>query len=428
MRDLEVVVASGTTTTAASSETIPPSDPIELEEHDDTEPFPLSDEDTEFIQNLGEDTSPLTLEFDRDGNAILNSSKYVGAVTLPSGTKVEITPKQTVSRLVWLLEFALDVPSETVETATPLTGADTFIDAFAVLFHAELKHVLQQGIRREYQRTQGVENAVRGRLDVTQQIQRQGLVPTDFAVEYDEFTADTPLNRGVLAATDILTMLVSNNDLAADLDYQRQQLRQFVSPEPVTRADLESVDITRLNEQYADLFTLTKLVLSRRFFEDVRIGERESYGLFMNMNDVFEKVTERAFSEAANYFHYEVYGQSDIASLIDGPHSVSMTPDIAVRNNKGEETIMIGDAKWKTSARSSSDVYQMTSYMLAEQASGLLVYPDQGGDQIARSKLQDSLPLASTELPTATDEETYDAYCAALVEHAATILERLTSM
>jgi 5-methylcytosine-specific restriction enzyme subunit McrC len=427
MRDLEVLVASGATTTSADSETVPPSDPIELEEHDHTEPFPISDEDIDFIQNLSEDTSPLTLEFDRNGNAILNSSKYVGAVTLPSGTKVEITPKQTVSRLVWLLEFALDVPSETIEKATPLAGADTFIDAFAVLFHAELKHVLQQGIRREYQRTQGIKNAVRGRLDVTRQIQRQGLAPTDFAVEYDEFTADTPLNQGVLAATDILTMLVSNNDLAADLDYQRQQLRQFVSPEPVTRADLESVDITRLNEQYADLFALTKLVLSRQFFEDVRIGERESYGLFMNMNDVFEKVTERAFSEAANSVGYEVHGQSDIAALIDGPHSVSMTPDIAVRNGEGNKITMIGDAKWKTSPRTSSDVYQITSYMLAEQASGLLIYPEQGGDRVASSKLQNTLPLISTELPTATDAEKYEGYCAALIDHAATILECISS-
>jgi 5-methylcytosine-specific restriction endonuclease McrBC regulatory subunit McrC len=145
------------------------------------------------------------------------------------------------------------------------------------------------------------------------------------------------------------------------------------------------------------------------------------------LQHIFEKVTERAFSEAADRFDYEVNGQADIAALINGPHSVSMTPDIAVRNEDGEETIMLGDAKWKTSARSSSDVYHMTSYMLSERAAGFLIYPDQGGDRVARSKLQETLPLVSTEIPTAADAKTYEAYCAVLVEHAATILEQLSS-
>ncbi len=43
----------------------------------------------------------------------------------------------------------------------------------------------------------------------------------------------------------------------------------------------------------------------------------------------------------------------------------------------GTAVIAVADAKWKTGGDSSGDVYQLTSYMLAEGVPGLLVYPQQ---------------------------------------------------
>ncbi|PYZ03046.1 hypothetical protein C8039_12635 [Halogeometricum sp. wsp3] len=59
-----------------------------------------------------------------------------------------------------------------------------------------------------------------------------------------------------------------------------------------------------------------------------------------------------------------------------------MDPDHAVSNVRlspmtGTAVIAVADAKWKTGGDSSGDVYQLTSYMLAEGVPGLLVYPQQ---------------------------------------------------
>jgi len=82
--------------------------------------------------------------------------------TLPSGLRIEVNPKDTVSRLLDLLQYSMEVPTDTIETETGLEEANKFIDAFAALYHAELKQVLRQGIRRDYKRIQSTEESVRG--------------------------------------------------------------------------------------------------------------------------------------------------------------------------------------------------------------------------------------------------------------------------
>lgn len=407
-------------TNHSTRETEPPENPVELEEHDESIPFYLSRTDLEFIDRLGSNSTPLTVNHTSGETASLSTSSFVGVATLPSGTRIEVTPKRTVSRLLDLLQYAFDVPVNTVEQTTHIEEADMFIDAFGSLFSTELREVLQNGIRRDYKRTREIKPSVRGRLDVQRQIQRPTPVPTDFAVEYDTFTPNTTLNQAVLSATQILTALVSDASIAGELSRQEKQLRQFVSPEPVTVAELETVELTRLNAYYKDLLELCKIVLSRRFFDDLTTGHQASLGLFINMNTIFESVVERAFREAAENVNSEwsAQGQGKIDNLINGPHSVNMTPDFVVKNESG--AILVGDAKWKTGSERSSDIYQITSYMMADQAPGFLVYPEQDREKTTStiSKEGEDLEISSIYLPTAADVDSYQDYTAKLVQAA----------
>jgi 5-methylcytosine-specific restriction enzyme subunit McrC len=395
---------------------------IQLEEHDSTEdfgPLRLSKKDREFIEGMGDNSTPLSLKHTSEGRSYISSSSYVGVASLPSGLRIEVNPKETVSRLLDLLQYSMDVPTDTIETETGLKKANKFIDAFASLYHAELKQVLRQGIRRDYKRVQGIEESVRGRLEVQRQIQRPNPIPTDFAVEYDTFTANTKLNQAVLLATQILTILVRDEELSGRLSRQETQLRKLVSPEHVSVEELQNIEITRLNEHYEDLLELTQIVLSRRFFEDIKLGQRESFGLFINMNSIFESVVERAFKEAARD-EWSVEGQGDISNLIEGPHSVSMTPDFVVKDSDGE-VLLVGDAKWKTGSTSPGDIYQITSYMMADDAPGILVYPEKGTEEAGASQVQKSegeLSLRSVNLPTAAEVDSYEEYRREIVEAA----------
>jgi len=408
-------------------ETVPPSDPLSLAEHETSEPFPVSDADAEFLKTLGTeyDPAPLTVSFTSDGEAFIGTGSHVGVLTLPSGVQIEIGPKQSVTRLLWALQYAFDTPVDSPTLETELAGASSFFDVIGVLFHAELQRVLDQGLNREYTRTQDVQEHVQGRINVQRQLQRSTAVTTDFAVEYDEFTADNLLNQSVLAAVRILLQLVNDDALLSRLRQQEQRLREFVSVESVSLAAVNRIELSRLNDHYETLLELTETVLAREFFEDITAGDRRSLALFVNMNDVFERVVERAFRNAATTLGgLSVSGQASIPNIVDGPHAVSMRPDVLVERDDGSPVTVI-DAKWKTGSVSSGDVYQLTSYILALETPGALVYPSHAGDETGQSRVDGEFPLQSVELATNAAVASYDDYAAAIEQSARTYLETI---
>lgn len=421
MADLSQVSLVGSPVqTDGAGETVPPSNPLVLAEHDESEPFDISTDDAQFLDRLDEvhESAPLDVSYTNDGQVIVSSGSYVGVVTLPSGTQIEVTPKQSVTRLLWALQYAFDTPIDSMGKETGFTGASSFFDAIGVLFLTELKTVLDQGLHRDYVRTQAVQEHVRGRIDVQRQLQRPGPTPTDFAVEYDEFTTDTVLNRAVLAAVHVLTGLVRDSELASRLQHEEQRLRQFTTVEPVSVDAVERIELSRLNEHYDLLLDLTRTVLSREFFEDISAGTNRSLALFVNMNDIFERLVERAFRAAAKQIGgLTVEGQASIQNIVDGPHAVSMRPDVLVRHEDGTPAAVI-DAKWKTGSASSGDVYQLTSYVLALETCGALVYPghsEHGGEE---STVMDQFSLRSVELATDAVAPSYGDYVDVLEDSA----------
>lgn len=404
--------------------TVPPSDPISLEEHDQSSPFEISDDDIRFLERLEDECTPapLSVSYTSDGLAVLSTGSHVGVVTLPSGTQIEVTPKRSVTNLLWALQYAFDSPVESIEYETGFSAASTFFDAIAVLFLGELRTVLDRGLHREYIRKNAVREHVTGRIDVQKQLRRSMSSPTDFAIEYDEFTADSVLNRAVLTAAQSLIGLVRDPDLASRLRLQEQRLRQFVTPGPVSVDAVERIELSRLNEHYETLLDLTRTVLTREFFEDITAGSQRSLALFVNMNYIFERIVERAFRAAArDYGDLTVDGQGSIGNIVDGPHAVSMRPDVVVRRTDGTPVTVI-DAKWKTGSATSADVYQLTSYILAMEADGALVYPghrDRGGEQ---SSVMDEYALRSVTISTNAPVGSYNEYVDTLESSARTYL------
>jgi 5-methylcytosine-specific restriction enzyme subunit McrC len=393
-------------------------DEIQLSEHDEFGPLPedhLTEADERFIESeMGDGTSPLRITYNREGRATIHSSQFVGVVALPSGLSIEIRPKAAGTNFLWLLQYSHGVDPTTVEQQTTIQQGYNFLDALAGLFEAELSEVLHQGLHRQYRRTEAVEDHLRGRLDVQRQLQRQGPFPLAFEVEYDELTEDTVINRGILRATDILAQLTDDERISEDLQRHYQLLQKRVTPAYVDAAELEGVQLNRLNDYYADLLNLTKLVLRGLFVEEIRLGSRSSFGLLVNMNHVFERAVERAAREvAAKHDGWTATGQGHLDGLIVGDHAVNMRPDFLLRD-EADEVVLVGDAKWKTGSRSAGDIYQMAAYQLAHDVPGVIVYPEQGGDRVGQSVIRGEFVLESIELPTAASADSFEGFATGL--------------
>lgn len=381
---------------------------ISLKEHQKTERLCLSDRDLQTVRSeINEEQTRLKVIEKRDGSVRLKATEHVGIVSLPDAGTIEIRPKADQTDLLGLLRYAYGVTASTVDQPTAMTAGRKFIEALAALYTAELDVALDQGLHRDYRRTSETVPHLRGRLDVQRQLQRQGPTPTEFECTFDELTADTTVNRGVLYATALLSRLVRDRALSQALDRHHQRLRRRVTLTPIRAIELEGIELTRLASHYTDLFRLTKLVLRSVYIEELSAGGRASFALLVDMNGVFEKVVERGVREAvADRRGWTVEDQASSQSLVTGgKRTFTIRPDVLVRDGDGLP-VLVGDAKWKlddpdNSDRepSNGDIYQLIAYELAHDVPGVLFYPYQGDRVSSQYTVHGLHNLQTVEVP-----------------------------
>lgn len=393
---------------------------IDLGEYEESEPFELSESAARMLEqevNGGSDRGGdrIKLRYNRNGEAILTATQYVGVVSLRDGPTVQIRPKAAGTNLLSLLRYAQDTTATTFETQTPFRHGQTFLDALGSLYEAELRRVLNRGLHTDYQRVTGTEQHLRGQINLQRQLQRQPPVPTAFECSYDELTHDIIANQAILYATSILLGVVSDSSLAQSLRQHQQLLRRRVTLTPVTPQELDGVQLTRLSDYYEDVLRLARMVIGNVFISELQAGASASYAMLVNMNTVFENAVERATTQVVSKWdRWDVKPQDRSTSLLrGGKHQVTLKPDVVVYDD-AEEPRVVADAKWKTKSPSNSDFYQMTSYMLDRDAPGLLIYPDCGGSNASNSTVSEQYTLSLIELPTAAETNSFEEFTSEL--------------
>lgn len=370
----------------------------------------LSDADIEFLEReVNDEKTRLEVSYDREGQATFSARQFVGVVSLPSGPTIRIQPKAADGNLLYLIKYAQGVSTTTLDEEANVSSGESFIDAFAALFADKLATIRKRGYHSEYQTTKSSEKYVRGRLDVQRQLQRQGVIPTAFECTYDQLTTDTVANQAILYAGTVLSRLTSDTDIKQALQWRTTDLRKQVTLRRVRPRELDKVEITRLNDHYADILRLVRPILRNTYIDDLSNAGTRSFSLMVNMNRVFEAVIERVVKTLAEeHPELQTRTQARTANLVQGQPEIEMYPDVILETADG--TCMVGDAKWKTGSVSNSDIYQLVSYVYAHDAPGILMYPEQDGEIATEYTVDDTYPISVYELPTDTEFDTYMEY------------------
>jgi 5-methylcytosine-specific restriction enzyme subunit McrC len=398
-----------------------------MNEWSSSRPLDLSDRDLEMIDTeINADKQQLKYEYEGDGTISIHTTHYVGIVSLPDGPTVEIRPKAAGDNLLSLFRYAQGITATTIERETTVPEGREFVDALAALYLDELQSVVRRGLFTEYQRVESTEEHLRGQLNVQRQLQRQGTTGTQFECTYDELTADTTANRAILYATSVLGRLVNSSGIRQSLHQYESRLRRRVTLTPVEVYAIENIELSRLNEYYADLLRLAELIIRGLYVENFASGDRPSFAILMDMNRVFEAVVERAARSAVSaHSEWHVEGQAHVRGLIKGgKHPVRMRPDFVVRNVESD-ALLVGDAKWKVGSPSQADIYQLTAYQLADDVPGLLVYPGQGGSVATQYTVRERFPLRLVELPTDASVSSYEDFSTLLEDSLRSEIEEL---
>lgn len=406
----------------------------------------LTQNDIQYLQ----EEWPAVTAMSTDDAAVVEVCNTVGIIGLPSGDGLHILPK-TDANLLYLLAYTNRVNERVVRDREPAAfeAGQSLPELLGKLFQSELDYIMRRGLNSAYEVQTGTERYVRGQIQMDEQLQRQGPVPTKFECKYQSLTHNIPINQVVLAATDALVRLLPPSGIRSELLQSRAQIADRVSLPSAPAEAFESISLTRLNNHYEPALLLAELILQKQLLQSFEAPSHPFPSMVFNMPAIFEEAVVRAVRTTVDQTRYRVT-TNDLgvfATSTDGTEQRRLEPDFVIRRRReGQRSntiVAVGDAKWKqTESPSTSDFYQVATYQSYAGTPGLLVYPD--GDikprayeythtapAVRRTAEVESVAshgdLLVQSLGTATAVDTYQEYSEALERSVAEAVTELTA-
>ncbi len=325
------------------------------------------------------------------GRSRIKATQHVGMLATV-GIRLEILPKieglglgETRRALVRMIGVAWDVPVRDGE----VTGHDSqdrdLLELLIGLFTRRLQEQVRRGLSRAYRVREDDLSRLRGKMDVTQQFTRLAASPQKLACQYDEFTADTTLNRLLLCAITFLR----RRSLRADTQRLLNEIAahfedvQLVS---AAQAMVGEIEPDRANRRWQIPAKLARLLLSR-IYQTAHSGKRDGIALLFDMNLLFEAYVASLARRVCAPLGYKVRAQGPQRCLAhnEAGRSAFLTkPDLYIER---DGYVVVLDTKWKhidasrpNLAVAQADAYQMHGYAhVYASHSAILLYPHHQG-------------------------------------------------
>ena len=269
------------------------------------------------------------------------AKQYVGVIAM-SDLRLIIEPKVSLQNLFYMLTYAYDLPDFRPE-AFELEAGDDLFEFIVVIFLRQVEQLIRRGIYRAYISRDEDARFLRGRLLLTEHLQRNAVRVQRFYQRNVEFTADVLENR----------ILKHTLWLLSRLDFSQPNLRQQVrraasgfaevSPVPIVPTDCDSVIYTRLNAAYRSRINLARLLMQHLSLEG-QTGATQFAAYLFDMSKVFELFVARFLeTHFADHPSIQVDIQQDI--WLDEDQKEVGIPDIVLRRDSRRYLVL--DTKYK---------------------------------------------------------------------------------
>lgn len=273
----------------------PPVPPVTLFEHEPT-PFDWSDAHLAALSRLRELVGPdvLTADF-HQGTKVLRAGSFVGVVRLGDRT-VELLPKlfrspapdavTAAKTVLAMLAEARQVKLHALDDAAVDTGRLDWFEALTRTLATGLVAEWRRGPARGYEHVEDDLTTVRGRIRVRDHIARPArrhVVP----VAYDEFTADTKLNRVFRFVVERLRERSRDPHNRRLLGHLRDRMGEITLVPSLPLAAAPTSLVTRLTRRFAPALTLCRLFLANLVFLPTA-GSLAGFAFVVDMNRLFE--------------------------------------------------------------------------------------------------------------------------------------------
>ncbi len=290
--------------------------------------------------------------------------------------------------LLQMLLIAHDVEVHVPGRANASLGDASWLDSFIRAFCLGLADQARRGLTRRYRADEDDLATLRGRLLVVDQLRRNLVHKERLACEFDELDEDHLLNQVFKVALSGMRRCARSTRVQR-LVHELELSFDSVSTPVQRRGWWRKVNLDRLSTRFAHSLHMAQMFLDGAS-PDVEHGERDSYALLFDMNDLFEKFVGRELRRSLRPRALSVHLQHSAHHLMRDPASnanlFALRPDIVVF--EGEEACCIADTKWKRLAPEDrrlgvqqGDLYQMLAYADRYGCDRvLMLYPYQSHD------------------------------------------------
>ena len=332
--------------------------------------------------------------FNWKSNRQIKAGHNVGVIAANS-VRIEILPKisgkdiqQSRGTLMRMLSAALNIPIHAGSITDLGNQNHDILEILIVLFAERLLVQSRRGLISRYVQKKDDLYKLRGKLNTIRQFTQNASAPQRLACEYEEFSADQPLNQLLLCAVHELKNY-SRHHKTQRLLLEVESHFFGVSLVSKQEALLKPIRIDRSNSHWAVIEHLARLLL-QSCFQTLHTGKQKGLSLLFDMNRLFEAYVTRLARKSLCPLGYSVRSQSPVRNLALSHIETKCfytKPDLHVQLGS---QIFVLDAKWKRIDRSKanfgisqSDAYQMYAYAQIYRAeSVILIYPnDQGSLQ-----------------------------------------------
>lgn len=336
------------------------------------------------------------------GRKALRVKNFVGVITAPDGTQIEILPKtsedgQDIGATRDLLWKMLDTVEnlrllETTESQLMLRKMP-LTEALVSIFLEEVGALVRRGIRRDYERVEEEENFMRGRLQVVRQVLQTPGRQHLFRIEYDVLSENRAENRLIHAAL----AKVSRSCRTEQNQRRSRELRHAFESVPISndvRSDFQNWRSDRSMVHYRALLPWVSLILNQQCPFTLK-DQHDGISFLFPMESLFEKyvaeVLNRQLASTTICVHKQLRGRY----LADRPQAFQLKPDLGLK--AGTAWLRIIDTKWKLidqyatyedgdddpkAGISQGDMYQLFAYgqkYLGGKGRLVLIYPQWSG-------------------------------------------------
>jgi len=333
--------------------------------------------------------------FDWSHTRYIQARNYVGVIQVP-GCSIEILPKidhdyksdtrifethdieriRAQKNLLYMLIFTRRLPLYERDLAGLKIERMPMLEALIAIYTDRLLSEIKRGLDHSYVRKEKNLPFLKGKLLFNEQIRRNLAHQERCFVAYDDFIADTWLNRILKAGSRRMLQMARSN--ASQVRLREILLRMAeVKDAEIQLHHFDRVNLNRNNERFGQVLDFCKLLLFGQT-PSPRRGAHQTFSLVFPMEQLFEefiamfiKTNARELGLTRSAVHIQAAGHRKwLLRSESGGRRFQLKPDIVIA--KGKDNVQgIIDTKWKrlkpdnmatNNNVSQADLYQVYAY------------------------------------------------------------------